>query len=88
MGGQQTTDKNSEEELSRNYNYRPYIVRGFARISKSGKALNVLIKEADGNHLISISKSDIIDAFKHGSQCCAIEYQLTDIERKELKNGS
>lgn len=89
MGGQQTVDKNSEEELSHKYNHRQYIIRGFARTSKSGKALNLIIIESDGNHLLSISKADIIDAFEHGSQCCAIEYQLSDAERKELKhNGS
>lgn len=89
MGGQQTVDKELEESSGRKYNHRQYIIRGFARVSKSGNALNLIIAESDGNHLVSISKSDIIDAFKHGSQCCAIEYQLTDTERKELKhNGS
>lgn len=89
MGGKQTPEEPlmDESEQHQEYDYHPYKVRGLARISKSGKALNILIKESDGNHLLTISKLDIIDAFKNGSQCCAIEYQLSDEERKNLTKG-
>lgn len=89
MGGKQTLKEPVKEAVvSENYSYHPYSVRGFCRVSKSGKALNILIREADGElHLLTIAKADIIDAFKHGSQCCAIEYQLSAEEKKELKNN-
>lgn len=91
MGGKQATaapvtenDVTSEE--SQEYKYHPYKVRGFARASKSGRALNVWIKESDGElHLITIARLDILDAFNHGSQCCAIEYQLSAEEKAEMK---
>lgn len=96
MGGKQTADstpiieESDNIEVHQNYKYHPYKIRGFARQSKSGKALNITIKENDGElHLITISKLDLIDAFEHGTQCCAIEYELTDEEKKEMKkNGS
>lgn len=90
MGGKQTTvDAPIEnvEQIQTTYKYHPYKVRGFARASKSGKALNILIKEEDGNHLLTISKLDIIDTFQYGTKCCVIEYQLSDEEKKELKNN-
>jgi hypothetical protein len=87
MGGNQTVVTQSQQIDEQHYKHRPYSIRGFARSSKSGNALNILITEADGLHLISLSKADIADAFNHGSQCCAIEYNLTDEERKELKHG-
>jgi hypothetical protein len=86
MGGSQTVVVQSEQIDEQKYRHRQYTIRGFARASKSGNALNLLITEADGLHLISLSKADIIDAFNHGSQCCAIEYNLTEDERKELKS--
>ena len=59
-------------------NEKLYSVRGFAQRSNSGKALNIGIKFPDGSlHLMSIAKSDIIDAFKYGTKCCVIEYNLT-----------
>lgn len=95
MGGKQTTDSpvivaedNSTEQQE--YKFHPYKVRGFARRSKSGKALNFIIKESDGElHLLTVAKLDIIDAFEHGTQCCIIEYQLSAEEKAELKkNGN
>jgi len=86
MGGNQTVVVRSEQIDEQKYKQRQYTIRGFARSSKSGNALNLLITEADGLHLLSLSKLDIIDAFNHGSQCCAIEYNLTEDERKELKS--
>lgn len=92
MGGKQktgATSTNLDEEVPEiEYKYHPYIVRGFARASKSGKALNITIKESDGElHLLTISKLDILDAFNVGSHCCAIEYQLTKEEKEELKKN-
>lgn len=95
MGGKQSgaspvivAEDNSQ--VQQEYKYHPYKVRGFARQSKSGKALNFIIKESDGElHLLTVAKLDIIDAFEHGTQCCVIEYQLSDEEKKELKkNGN
>jgi hypothetical protein len=90
MGGKQATEvapTNIVEETQQ-YKYHPYLVRGFVRASKSGKALNITIKESDGElHLLTISKLDIIDAFKQGTQCCAIEYQLSPEEKAELKKN-
>lgn len=81
--------KNNSQEQQK-YDYHPYKVRGFAKQSKSGKAINFIIKESDGElHLLTVAKSDIIDAFGFGTQCCVIEYQLSDEEKKELKkNGN
>jgi hypothetical protein len=95
MGGKQTTpapiivaEDNSQQQQE--YKYHPYKVRGFARRSKSGKAINFVIRESDGElHLLTVAKMDIIDAFDQGTQCCIIEYQLSDEEKVELKkNGS
>jgi hypothetical protein len=77
------------EEKPQNYKPHLYKVRGFARVSKSGKALNLSIKEGEVVHLLTISKADIIDSFNHGTQCCIIEYELSVKEKQELKkNGS
>jgi hypothetical protein len=95
MGGKQATtdaapviaqDDNAGE--GQTYKYHPYKVRGFARASKSTRALNITIRESDGElHLLTITKLDILDAFNHGTQCCAIEYQLSDEEKQELKKN-
>ena len=88
MGGKQTLREPKSEEVPETYKYHPYTVRGFCRPSKSGKALNITLKEADGElHLLTVSKLDIIDAFKNGTQCCVIEYQLSPEEKKELKKN-
>lgn len=94
MGGKQIIAEiapiDGTDEKDASYKYHPYKIRGFVRASKSGKALNITLKESDGNlHLITIAKLDIIDAFKNGTQCCAIEYQISDEEKKEMKeNGN
>ena len=77
------------EEKPQDYKPHSYKIRGFARASKSGKALNLSIKEGDVVHLLTISKADIADSFNHGTQCCIIEYELSAEEKKEMKkNGS
>lgn len=92
MGGQQTNAVKTPvivaEEKPQNYTYHLYKVKGFARSSKSGKALNLLIKMDDGSeHLLTIAKQDIIDSFNNGSQCCIIEYELTKKEKQEMKEN-
>ena len=92
MGGKQTSEIIVASEIdaadSQNYKYHPYKVRGFARASKSGRAINFVIKESDGElHFLTVSKLDIIDSFEHGTQSCVIEYQLSDEEKKELKKN-
>lgn len=89
MGGQQTNMVSPVINAEvKSYEYNPYKIKGFARSSKSGKALNLLIKMDDGiEHLLTISKQDIIDSFNNGSQCCIIEYELTKKEKKELKEN-
>ena len=88
MGGKQIASAPAEDvALPQQYEYHSYTVRGFARISKSGKALNITIKENGELHLMTISKMDIIDAFENGTQCCIIEYKLSDKEKQELKKN-
>ena len=92
----QSLEKDDYEEdeiktIHKENNYTPYKVVGFAHKSNSGKALNVVLKDSNGEkRLITISKSDIIDAFKFGSSPCVIEYELTkeQKEKEMLKNGS
>lgn len=93
MGGRQGGYKGVEcQSLEKDIDFdieKPepkYIVRGYAHVSNSGNALNILIKESDGKkHLMSVSKRDLIDIFKNGGSCSVIEY-VKNLEENE--NGS
>jgi hypothetical protein len=100
MGGKQSGYKGvegrslekDEEEIKTIHNENnenTYKVVGFAHKSNSGKALNVVLKDSTGEkRLITISKSDIIDAFKFGSSPCVIEYNLTKEQKdKEIEKN-
>ena len=92
MGGKQQRYKgvecqSLEKDFEKEVTPEPakYIVRGYAHVSNSGNALNILIKESDDEkHLMSISKRDLIDLFKYGGNCSVIEY----IKMEEKQNGS